>query len=187
MTHRLALLACLGLATLAASSGCGTYVGDVIVDESTDAPGDDTATAFDDVGAPDTDADVDPPPPPTVTISEPHDVTACVGSDATRPSEIGVQVTHWTVAAAGTCAGKPNCGPVYVTIDGDDCNQTGLPYNTVITGVPRNEGSMLLVRCKSGPEGTKTVRVELHDDDGSAHVPLTFDARTIQFKACTGT
>ncbi len=176
----LALLALVLLVTFS-QLGCGTHRADVIVDESSDVGASDSSSA-DTVLA---DADVGGLPIPSITIREPHDVEACVGDDATRPAEIEVNLTNWRAAAEGTCAGVTHCGPVYVTVGGDDCNQAGLPYDTVITSGPPNHALMLLVRCKSGVVGTKTVRVELHDDDGSVHAPLTFDARSVQFKICS--
>ena len=114
---------------------------------------------------------------PTIAIDHPGDAACWVGAGTQL---VKVTVTGWTLADPATCAGKARCGPVYVTIDGTNCDAPGLPYNTYIG--KSGASDLDLSFCKSGGmKGTKLIRAELHNDDGTVFIPTVSATQSTDF------
>ncbi|GAC1373133.1 MAG: hypothetical protein NVSMB47_20670 [Polyangiales bacterium] len=143
------------------------------VDVAADVVGSDGATAEAIVtdGAP-----VDLGVLPTITIDHPGDSACWLGAGTQL---VKVSVTGWTLADPATCAGKARCGPVYVTIDGTNCDAPGLPYNTYIGASGASDLDLSL--CKGGMRGTKLIHVELHNDDGTVFIPTVSASQSTDF------
>jgi hypothetical protein len=103
---------------------------------------------------------------PTIKINNPTNNATIAESSLTDGADLDVAytTTNFTLKSPNTCAGAKNCGHVHVYVDGDNCNDVGLPANAEDVTNPISAG---LDYCKSGIPGAHVVKLELHNDDHS--------------------
>ncbi len=86
------------------------------------------------------------------------------GANVTLASDGSLAVqffTNITQAPPGACGGVPNCGQIWVNLDGDQCNESVHPYNNTATISP---AQALFARCRTRT-GPHTITLSLHRDD----------------------
>src|SRR5262249_47708682 len=103
---------------------------------------------------------------PTIKINNPTNNATIAQSSLIDGADLHVAytTTNFTLKAPNPCAGAKNCGHVHVSVDGDNCNDVGLPANAEDITTPIGAG---LDYCKSGIPGAHVVKLELHNDDHS--------------------
>jgi hypothetical protein len=101
---------------------------------------------------------------PSITITSPQNqAVVTLGTDAMRSVPVAFTVNNFTLMAAGTCAGAPNCGHVHLNVDATACNVATAPYNNHAISSPVNAQFGLCMN----PAGVHQINVSLHNDDHS--------------------
>ena len=116
---------------------------------------------------------------PTITIESPAN-NATVALSATKQITITFS-TNYTLKPPGKCAGQPDCGHVWVLVDGTACDIAGKSYNTQALASPTSAD---LSKCAT-PTGKHVLTVELRHDDGTKVVGPSGSAILAQARITT--
>ena len=106
---------------------------------------------------------------PTIKITNPTNNAAIPISSLTDGTDLDIAytVTNFDLKfPVGSCGTEKNCGHVHLLVNGDACNDVGVPANREDSANPITAG---FDYCKSGiVAGSYTLRLELHDDTHAA-------------------
>lgn len=115
---------------------------------------------------------------PTLAIVSPlQGMTIAVGDDTERSIQVRVQVTGFTLRAAGQCGGDSRCGHLHLKIDpeGDSCNIPNRSYNSMNSDTGGDTIQARFGHCPS-PNGPHVIGILLAHDD---HTPVIIDGRPV--------
>ena len=99
-----------------------------------------------------------------VRLTSPLD-EAVLAVPASKLIPVRFLVSDFTLRAPGQCTGLPDCGHARVTVGATTCNAAGHPYNAIATSTAGT--TIDLAHCGAEYLGTKTVKIELVDDNGA--------------------
>jgi hypothetical protein len=82
-----------------------------------------------------------------------------------------ISANDFEIKPGTQCNGNTKCGPAYLNIDGDACNQPGQPYNAILGDSTLGQDFFIQADFSLCPAGTQigshTVTVSLHDPSGN--------------------